>query len=591
MRSLVAHVAAAALFAPLAADAQTAPAGRETEFEMIAGYQPVSDVRDESLLDLDVAEMQSYLQQSKPPSFKQAKHIYLHGKNSGGYAEIDCTGLASALAEGTQVKQAGNAGATGYVQAPVGKGAKHLKVMYTSSCRAGGTGKKDVSGCFTAPGGSLTVDGKDIGMPITVQNKYRTLAGCSTTAYSKMAGHEYYSIYRAYYDHRDYAHRLVLDALNGAGSCSTCDLDARTEIAGKAPVLLNLWMYVIHKLEKAIMHCQKGCKSKKCNHDSVHAWESAVAVYSGSREGPSGSDSGKLLHHVAGKLCNHFGTCGSKETDVNLKILDLFKKGQSKLAGGHCVTLVGIKRAIANLMLVPLVQGSLLSAHEVANSKDGSKKKALGAIFSAAVLPRVAVCNAAAAKTISENCDYDSLKPVGSRFAAVKAAFESTYECLGISCEVVGGLVLSGSKNKFHDGAKPCVTANKGGVAPPKNGCDNGDKGVSPSTVNYQAPPPPKPVPPKHGKSGGHFLGGLPDCESSRGTDTGRQPECNGNGSGRTDLIIVIVVISVLACAAIVAAIVFYLKARRFQQLFEEEKKKGSGALPATTFGGRENNA
>jgi len=47
-------------------------------------------------------------------------------------------------------------------------------------------------------------------------------------------------------------------------------------------------------------------------------------------------------------------------------------------------------------------------------------------------------------------------------FAKVKSAFESTYTCLGITCQDVGGLLLG---SEYYDGAEQCgagteVTAN-----------------------------------------------------------------------------------------------------------------------------------
>jgi hypothetical protein len=38
-------------------------------------------------------------------------------------------------------------------------------------------------------------------------------------------------------------------------------------------------------------------------------------------------------------------------------------------------------------------------------------------------------------------------------FAKVKAAFESTYKCMGVTCEDIGGLWLT---EDYYDGAAPC---------------------------------------------------------------------------------------------------------------------------------------
>ena len=123
---------------------------------------------------------------------------------------------------------------------------------------------------------------------------------------------------------------------------------------------------------------------------------------------------------------------------------------------GHaaCGSVRPLVDQIVSLMTVPLVQGALRYAYKNSQaSPDGiematPKNAAEGATFSAAVLPLVHRCNAAAAATISDNLKF-GLFPTGgtavtarySNFAAVKAAFEDVYACLGITCAQVGGLI------------------------------------------------------------------------------------------------------------------------------------------------------
>merc|ERR1711865_486211 len=69
------------------------------------------------------------------------------------------------------------------------------------------------------------------------------------------------------------------------------------------------------------------------------------------------------------------------------------------------------------------------------------KTVAEGIAFMHAVLPRIHAADEAAAATIYGNMRTGSQ---GCDFAAVKAAFESTYESLGIKCEQVGGYLDKG---------------------------------------------------------------------------------------------------------------------------------------------------
>jgi len=218
-----------------------------------------------------------------------------------------------------------------------------------------------------------------------------------------------------------------------------------------------VWMYVIREFEDAIQDCQAGCID--CNDDPVHAWDEGVAFYTGSLEGTDGSGSGKLIHALADKRCANFGTCSAANggSAVNVALSYQFRLGQGKLVQGKCSEVPPIKRRIVELMSIPLVQGALRYAFKVGKMEGGSKEKAEGAAFSAAILPRIDVCDGSAAKTIADNMNIDSSSPMAGGFAKVKQAFESTYACLGITCADVGGIILSGTQ--YYESAEPCGTS------------------------------------------------------------------------------------------------------------------------------------
>merc|ERR1719172_267756 len=408
--------------------------GVESSYELIAGYEPGSDVTQHNMLDLDQAEMETHL---KVPDFEKAKAIYTLGGNSGAKAEITVSALAADAAKGAEVKQ-GTAG-VGKMKSAASAGATAITVSYTTSvCKEGGLETKDVSGCFTVAGGAITVGGVDIGAPTAVANKYRTLAGFSTAAEKKMTGQVYFDIYKAYFKVGDYAHVRVMDALTTppTGICKACDDAARVQIAKKTSAYMNVWMYVVREFEDAIEDCQAGCID--CNDDPVHAWDEGVAFYTGTLEGTDGSGSGKMIYALADKRCKNFGTCsGSTHSSyVNEALFVQFTKGKIALQQGKCADVAPIKKLIVELMSIPLVQGSLRYAYKVANLQGGSKEFAEGAAFSAAILPRIHACDASAAKVISDNMNMEIAESarMSAGFAAVKDAFESTYKCLGINC-------------------------------------------------------------------------------------------------------------------------------------------------------------
>jgi len=445
----------------------------------IVGYDSGSDVRQHSYIDLDQKDMEKYLG-STPKDYEKAKNIYSLGGNSGGYAEITLTtGLAGAHAKGVVVSQGTK---TGTLKSAAAAGATMIKVSYPtpSTCKDGGyTANADgansdtslhaiTTGCFTVAGGAITVDGTDVGVPAAngVVNKYRTLKGFSTQAEAKMKMQETFQVYRAYYGAYDYANQYVLGAFGATGGFANLGDDARTQGVKKGTAYMNVWMYVIHEIEDAIMDCQNSCTdptTQTCNQDPVHAIDEAAAFYAGSLEGSTATgnaDNGKLVFRLAQKRCGNFGTClSSGQAKANQQIISQLSLAQTKLRQSSCVEVVEIKKRIVELMSIPLIQGSIRYAYKVGEDGEGLKAKAEGAVFSAAILPRVAACDAAKAQIISNNMKIDAGTFMTSGFKAVKEAFEATYECLGITCEDIGGLLVSAVEpGVYKDKAAPCVT-------------------------------------------------------------------------------------------------------------------------------------
>jgi len=56
----------------------------------------------------------------------------------------------------------------------------------------------------------------------------------------------------------------------------------------------------------------------------------------------------------------------------------------------------------------------------------------------------------------SSNSIYDQPWVMADGFAALKAEFEENYDCLGITCEDVGGLLMTDGSNSYYTGAEPC---------------------------------------------------------------------------------------------------------------------------------------
>jgi len=106
-------------------------------------------------------------------------------------------------------------------------------------------------------------------------------------------------------------------------------------------------------------------------------------------------------------------------------------------------------------MTIPLIQGMLKYAYEsdpAAGAKCASRSldcdKALGEAwaFAAAVLPRLNYCDSSVAKLVKDNLDVTAITGALTQgntqmtdgYAKLKEQVETTYPCLGITCEEVG---------------------------------------------------------------------------------------------------------------------------------------------------------
>jgi len=467
--------------------------GVNASYEKIAGYEPGSAVTDHNAVDLDQKAMEDALGNSNDDAYGIATNIYSMGGNSKSYAAISIV-LTADVEKGTDIKGKDMDGNSvigkAYATYKSGSGETMIKVQYPTSavqdghlkCKVGGLiGADQVkTGCLEESG-ELEIAGTMYPYTYDIEkdNKNgRTIQGFSTSAESKMyecnngCPYTEYEKYFKYFGDHDYADKWIMAGLKKEkvtySSGKSFDFTqygfpGRKEVVKKGTVYLNFYMYIIRELYDAIGDCKQQCAT--CNDDSVHAWDEAVAYYTGSLEGQIGKDqSSKLLHELADKRCQNFKTCGAGgdmavgQAMVNYEIFKLFNRGKKELAEGKCEVVEPIVDDIIALMSVPMVQGAQRYAWRVANEDtDMEKKNAEGLIFTMAILPRVADCDKDAADILLKNMQVTTTYE-GVNFPVVKSTFESVYKCMGITCAQIGGL-LSGDDGVYYTDAEPCVDA------------------------------------------------------------------------------------------------------------------------------------
>lgn len=457
---------------------------------MIATYEPESQVTDHNAIDLDQEEMEEMLAFGTSDAFDNALALYTQGAHSKSVADVTLSGpVGIDISKGDTIvgTDASGSQVIGKAYADYTSAATSLLIQYKTSdtqssyvtCQVGASQNPNTEGCFAASGEvTITTNGgTDTTLlytydPLTNNINRRTIQGFSTAAEDKMGTCDAcpYKMYEKFYDYYgsyDYANQLVLAAFAGSDTnfnnfnndFGLFGYEGKSEIIKKGTAYMNIWMYVIREMEDALDDCQEGCTIENCNDDPVHAWDEGVAFYTGSLEGTDGSGSGKLLYSLADKRCSNYKTCGdmgdeiSGTSHINREIFNQFSIGKSKLRQGECASAREQKDAIEILMLVPLIQGTLRYAYKTQPSEAYSEKaEAEGVIFAASVLPVVHACDPTAARTIANNLVAGQLNTAD--FVAVKQAFESTYECMGINPDHVGGL-YDAATGSYYATAEP----------------------------------------------------------------------------------------------------------------------------------------
>jgi hypothetical protein len=489
-------------------------------YEDIAGYAPGSKVTDHNAIDLDQKALEEFLA-ATTTMYAEAKDVYEQGGNSKTYAEFTVPALTKKLNKGDEIQGQGS-GIKGKMYSDAAQGATTIKVAYPTSdkqatyvgCKGGALKAapagvtpaanepyKLTSACFDDKE-QLKIGDLTIEPTAGPMNKAgRTLQGFSTKAEQLMyvsgshggcgkrdtdgCPYRDFKMYYDYYSQGDYANKLVLAALDEGlfagmnfGSAEQGMNDIRIQVIKKGTAYMNAYMYAIREFEDAIDDCKAGCAGgknaqvagKDCNAlstNAVHAWDEGVAFYTGSLEGATtgGKGDGKLSYRLAEKRCGNFKTCGDSMDQttgtsyVNIELFKYLAQGNTKLLEGKCEDVRPILDNMTALMSIPLIQGTLRYAYKVGKQSGGATEKGEGAIFAAAIVPRVANCGAEDANTIMQHMQ---LGAATTDFEKVKTAFENNYACMKIDCKHVGGLWDADSNPpKYFAGAEPC-----GGAVP-----------------------------------------------------------------------------------------------------------------------------
>lgn len=359
--------------------------------------------------------------------------------------------------------------------------------------------------CFAGPEGSAILQGYgavDYSYDPKKDNKFaHTLRGYSEEEGLRMyycenhGGCGNYQEYQHYYDYYgilDYGDHWIEACFAGANTeyinsnrLQHGNVDfgvftnrGRTAAIVTATVAMNVFSGVNRLM---VEFGVSGCKKNSDDHQTygnshsmesaIGAWDQAVALYAGSAlfwddEG-SESNTGSLYYNLVDELATDFGVLEEKfphRATVNKYIMEEFVKGKKALEQGDCQDMGGVNEAyymIIHKMRTPWIQGILRAAFVLSAEEDYFEQDrrvnehGKGAAFLAALLPELHKCSPNTAQRIYEDfkVSYGSNERVN--YYELRELLEPHYQCLGVTCEEVGGFV-NHRTGDYYPGTHPC---------------------------------------------------------------------------------------------------------------------------------------
>ena len=298
---------------------------------------------------------------------------------------------------------------------------------------------------------------------LSLQSMSSTISGAGTQGYPRIG------TFAAYYGTNKYANGFITAAFDkkdttfdeGNAQFTKFTQFGTNKFIEVATLTMNSWMHIIIKLQDAIEVCKSLPEGDK-KVSEVPLWDNAVGIYRG-MGGAAGGTMGQL-YHLANQYCAKFGTCingVNGDAKANRIAYVHFNSGKQDLLDGKCELAEAAANAVAIAMTIPLVQGLLYHAYELDLYKEQREVvQGEAAAFMHSVLPLVTACSQGNGVLIYNQIKVGSGKDAS--FEAIKSSIEGQYECLGLTCEDIGGIVDLSDPTKFQKNASPCGMVNLG---------------------------------------------------------------------------------------------------------------------------------
>ena len=237
--------------------------------------------------------------------------------------------------------------------------------------------------------------------------------------------------------------RSVLTESAGTVNGLTTNLDSeqRRIIVLKTAQVLIMYQAGLQKFYQAAAECQDSASVRSPG--SSDLWDQGAALMIGSLEGTerNGTQEGYMYYSLAQEYCEDFGTCDDRSlaVETNEALLSLLYSGRGAMLASGCREMRKVADEISTLLLVPVIQGALMSAIQISSSfKRAPFHRAEGFVYSRAVLPLVARVNRESARTLEEQLGFPGTSSTRQTALEVFTAFARVYPQMNVDCALIG---------------------------------------------------------------------------------------------------------------------------------------------------------
>ena len=384
----------------------------------IAGYIPGSNVKPHSMIDLDMAELETF---------------------AGGYA-TSTTWRTDAL---FVYENGGNGKCTTADENGVG-------------CAVGG-----------AKGNSLK------------SSSVRTIKGFATAGDAKMLNWDMFPKYKAYWNDANYADTFITKDYSAIskdkGTAELIKKGANYQAVWM--YVLHEFEDAVADCTKGDITANDDAVHAWDEGWAFYAGSLVAESLADAAKSSTASAEGTLLWELAEKRGGDFGTMHSSgPSNANVAAQAAAIAGRDALQDATCTAGTTSLATLTKQMTIPLIQGTIKYAWKADPAKSGSscdattaqtagktamlasddcvKSWAEGWAFAAALLPQLHQCNADVAAVVRQNLDIAAAEPMSCGFDTVKTAIESCYTSMGVTCTDIGAFQ---SSTGVYAGADACT--------------------------------------------------------------------------------------------------------------------------------------